>query len=1063
VAVVVTCDPGPWLEEALAALATQDYPNLSVLVIDAGSFDDPTARVASVLPSAYVRRLPDRVGFSQAANEVLAIVEGASHYLFCHDDVAPEPDTIRVLVEEAFRSNAGIVSPKLVDWDHPDRLQAVGQSVDKTGVVADLVDIGELDQEQHDSVRDVFCAPGGCVLVRADLFASMQGFDAGIDLYGETLNFSWRAQVAGARVVVAPGVRVRHIEAMGQGRREGWDDAGAPVRAFALQEEHRVRTILTCYGLFHLIRVLPQALALTLAQSTVQVVTRRPGMAKASFLAWPRALRRFGSLIAARRTVQRHRTVGDAEVRRLQTSGSANLRAFVRSALAGQSPLDALASNQAISSRLASRTWRVPVAAWTTTAIVLLIGSRSLLNHGLPGVGSLPVFNTGPSDWWHLWWSGWRPDGLGSAATAPPALALLSVAGTILLGGAGLLQQVLVLGPLVIGPIGAYRSAKPLGSPLARAAVLVAYAAVPLPFNALAGGRWSGLVAYAAAPWLLASLCRLGGDGPFVARPRRPARVIGLGLLVALAAAFVPALLVVVPLIGLGLAAGSVLAGRPVAGLRALAASVGATVVAAVLLFPWSLGVLRSRTSLFGVSLATRGAPPLADILRFHTGPVGGGVLSWGLLVAAALPLLFGRSWRLAWASRMWGVALCCWLMAWAAGRGFLPIPMPAPEVFLAPAAAALALSVGLGALAFRLDLPGYRLGWRQLASMAAAVGLAVGSLPMLAAAGGGRWHLPHQGFGSTLSVAPGQGFRVLWIGDPRALPAGSWQYEEGVGYATSTDGSPDATGLWPPTSAGATPLLATDLHLAAGRLTTRLGHLLAPMAVRYIVIPARTAPADAGGALVPVPADVLAGLDQQTDLKARPADTAVRVYENAAWAPARAVLPSEAASAALQANKPAASQSVELAGATPVLNSGGPDAFKGQLPAGARAFVSETYQSGWHLSVAGHGATRERAFGWAMLFTAPPQGGKASLHFVTPIAARGLLVLEVALWLAAVAALVADRRGRRGTPAPPAEVATAVDALADPALPMFVGVGSHRRPRRVTVPDTGDDDELWT
>jgi hypothetical protein len=41
--------------------------------------------------------------------------------------------------------------------------------------------------------------------------------------------------------------------------------------------------------------------------------------------------------------------------------------------------------------------------------------------------------------------------------------------------------------------------------------------------------------------------------------------------------------------------------------------------------------------------------------------------------------------------------------------------------------------------------------------------------------------------------------------------------------------------------------------------------------------------------------------------------------------------------------------------------------------------------------------------------------------------------------------------------------VATAVDALADPALPMFVGVGSHRRPRRVTVPDTGDDDELWT
>jgi GT2 family glycosyltransferase len=99
VAVVVTCDPGPWLEEALAAVAAQEYPNLSVLVIDAASDEDPTVRVASVMPNAYVRRLPDRVGFSRAANEVLSIVEGASHYLFCHDDVAPEPDTIRVLVE----------------------------------------------------------------------------------------------------------------------------------------------------------------------------------------------------------------------------------------------------------------------------------------------------------------------------------------------------------------------------------------------------------------------------------------------------------------------------------------------------------------------------------------------------------------------------------------------------------------------------------------------------------------------------------------------------------------------------------------------------------------------------------------------------------------------------------------------------------------------------------------------------------------------------------------------------------------------------------------------------
>ena len=77
-----------------------------------------------------------RPGFSAAANEVLEVVEGAAFYCFCHDDVALDPSAVRNLVEEALRSNAGIVGPKLVEWDDPNRLLDVGLVADKTGVVA---------------------------------------------------------------------------------------------------------------------------------------------------------------------------------------------------------------------------------------------------------------------------------------------------------------------------------------------------------------------------------------------------------------------------------------------------------------------------------------------------------------------------------------------------------------------------------------------------------------------------------------------------------------------------------------------------------------------------------------------------------------------------------------------------------------------------------------------------------------------------------------------------------------------------------------------------------------
>ncbi len=97
----------------------QDYPNLSVLVVDAASTVDPLPRIADALPAAYVRHLDHNPGFGAAANEVLDVVEGAAFYALCHDDIALDPSAIRALVEEAFRSNAGVVGPKLVSWRPP--------------------------------------------------------------------------------------------------------------------------------------------------------------------------------------------------------------------------------------------------------------------------------------------------------------------------------------------------------------------------------------------------------------------------------------------------------------------------------------------------------------------------------------------------------------------------------------------------------------------------------------------------------------------------------------------------------------------------------------------------------------------------------------------------------------------------------------------------------------------------------------------------------------------------------------------------------------------------------
>ncbi|HZY07294.1 MAG TPA: glycosyltransferase, partial [Ilumatobacteraceae bacterium] len=171
VAVMVVFDPGSWFDEVLEGLADQDYANLKCLFLIVGDPGDVPDRVRDRVPNAFVRAVGNVAGYGAVANEVLRLVEGDNGFFcFLHDDVALDPGAIRLLVEEMYRSNAGIVGPKLVSWEDPGVLQHVGMGVDRFGEIDSFVEEGEVDQEQHDAVRDVFALPSACMLIRADLF-----------------------------------------------------------------------------------------------------------------------------------------------------------------------------------------------------------------------------------------------------------------------------------------------------------------------------------------------------------------------------------------------------------------------------------------------------------------------------------------------------------------------------------------------------------------------------------------------------------------------------------------------------------------------------------------------------------------------------------------------------------------------------------------------------------------------------------------------------------------------------------------------------------------------------
>ena len=1069
VAVLVTHDPGAWFDGTLAALAAQDHPVLHVLVIDAGSATDPTERIHAVLPHASVVRVAASPGFGAAANDVLELAPDADWFLFCHDDAAPESGAVRKLVATAERWEAGVVGPKLVSWDDPRRLLQVGEAVDKTGAAMSMVDRGELDQGQHDGLREVFSVPGAFTLVRSDLFLRIGGFDEVIAFLGENLSLCWRARIAGARVVVTSDVRVRHRE----GLRERFP-SGLRRR---LAARNRLRVMLTCYGRWHLLRVLPQAALASLVEVVSSVVTARPTQARAAAGAWWWNLHQLRSLRHARSQVRHFRQADDKAVRSLQVPGLLRPQLVMHRLAARQDQdADGDAIGEVGSSPEVGQAAGGLRTGWTSGAAsvllllagALLLGSRHLITRGVPVIGDLAPIDA-PGRLFAEWSGGWRRTGLGSSAPAPTAFGLLSGLGTLVGGHVALLRLLLTVGLIPVGVLGAFRLLRPTGSLRAAAGTAIAYAILPLPYGALATGRWGPLAVYAAAPWLLAGLARAGAMAPLGLRPRprsddaegvdkigdagatdaaangagaadgSPAGTrrsdpvlldaLSLGVVTALLAILVPAAPIVLLIMAVALALGSVLAFETQGIVRSARAAAGGALVAVALHLPWSWDLLRSwRDVAWGARTGgSAGSVDPLDVVRRGAGMSGAGALAWALLPAAAAVLLVGRDWRLAWAIRGWMLALVAWAAAWASWHRALGAPWPSPDVLLTLGGLGLAVAIGSGVAAVEADVVGRgrRLGVRRLVTAVGAAAFVVAGVPLVEASFDGYWQMPRGDYSQVLGFvdddAAGLAPRLLWIGDPDVLPvpgrplAGA--EAGGAAYAIS-DGLPEVHDLWPGRLDGATARVGRAVDLALGQQTTRLGRLLAPMAVQYVIVPQRLAPSPFTSDEQPAAPALVAALGGQLDLERVDIDSAVLIYRNTAFVAGRAVVDDPAV---LEAAGPDDLRTLDLAdGSRPALRDANDNGVAaGPVDDDVTLYQSAAGSSHWVLEVDGERISPWRAFGWANAFRVD-QGGEAVLRYETPPARRLVLALQVALWLAVLWLVVhLRRRSHRPLPTP--------------------------------------------
>jgi GT2 family glycosyltransferase len=907
VSVMVVHEPGDWFDETLASLAAQDYGNFRTLFLLTARDDERiaqhTARIRAVLPGAFVRSLSGNVGFGAGANEVLRLVEGDNgFFLICHDDVALTPGCVRIMVAELFRSNAGLVGPKLVDWDEPRRLQHVGLGLDRFGEVDSIVEPGEFDQEQHDAVRDVFVLPSACFLIRADLFRTLGGFDPAISFHGEDVDLCWRAHHTGARVIVAPDAAVRHREQLEQRRPD--------LPHQALRARHRMRSVAILTGASRLLGRSIQLVLLTVVELFVGLFSGRLGEALASFRGLGGLIPRSGSIIARRRAIAGQRMVHEREVLSLQDRGSSRLNSYLR----GKETTTYVGAETTV------RRWREasfgPPLAWFVVVLAIIIGSRHFIRNGVPSVGEFLPFPASPGDLLDDYRASFDGRSFGSAAALPTGWVLMAAGSVLTLFRMQALLTFSIVGGYLLGALGAWRLATVFPLNRARIAGMVVYVATPLVPGVLSHGDWSALAWYAALPWMVHLLRRSAGleaadptvtdlditDGIAPVGWRHRVRALGfLTLVVAGTTAFVPVVILLWTAVGLLLAIATLLAGGSWRVAAWLAGSTVVSVAAALLLnLPWTLEWTGG--ALFGPETAGSTGRSLADIATLARPGERFAVLAVALYVPVVAAVAISRAWRFTWSVRAATLVIGFGAVLIAVERGAIDVGID-PSMLAAPIALGLALSAAAIAGGLGSDVLSRGFGWRQPVAVIANLAVVIGLAPAVLAIGDGGWHAPTTTMASLLRAQlpedpAGGDYRALFVGDPRLLPVPGRTFEPGVAYAVTDAGALEFTDRFSVPATRADDAVERALALIADGSTLRGGRLLAPLGIRYVVIAYTDGANSTSADPLPQPEGLVAAFENQLDLGAIYGPPSLEIFVNQAWIPVGAQLTGDSAEA---------------------------------------------------------------------------------------------------------------------------------------------------------------------
>jgi GT2 family glycosyltransferase len=185
-----------------------------IIVIDNGSNDGSARLFAQEFgPSLDITASPENVGFARGCNLGIrrAQEKGAEWVLFINNDTVVDAEFLKNLTQVA-RQNPefDLFGPLILLFSQPGVVWYLGDRLIPGTLITTNPYRRKEERHNFPLLLPVDFLNGCCLLVSRRVLEKVGGFDPRFYMYGEDVEFCWRARQAGFRLAAVPGARIWH-------------------------------------------------------------------------------------------------------------------------------------------------------------------------------------------------------------------------------------------------------------------------------------------------------------------------------------------------------------------------------------------------------------------------------------------------------------------------------------------------------------------------------------------------------------------------------------------------------------------------------------------------------------------------------------------------------------------------------------------------------------------------------------------------------------------------------------------------------------------------------------